>query len=356
MIEIFIATETDRTLWDAYLLSQAASHHAFCWEWRSVIGQTFGHTPRYLIARDMAANGTSAPAIVGILPLFHVKSVLFGSALISLPYLNAGGVLADSQQAYAALLDKARALGADLNADYLELRCQRECPWDDSLEVRTHKVAMVLELEESAEAVFAGFKPKLRSQVRRPSKSGLYAHVTSGEAADGEALDAFYSVFSEHMRDLGTPVFPRALFSNTVRSFGERCRVIVVWHGENAVAAGITIRHERSVEIPWASALRKHSREAPNMLLYWEAIKAACEDGAAVFDFGRSSYGSGPHRFKQQWGASPVPLHWYYDLRKGKMPDINPANPKYAAMVGCWQRLPLPVANTLGPWITRSLP
>ena len=109
-------------------------------------------------------------------------------------------------------------------------------------------------------------------------------------------------------------------------------------------------------EIPWASALRRFSKQSPNMLLYWEAIKTACMDGYRVFDFGRSSPDSGPFRFKQQWGARPLELHWYYRIFDGCIPDVSPTNPKYTALVGCWKRLPLPVANMVGSWITRSLP
>ena len=359
MIEVSLADESDQQAWESYIERVNPDHHAFSWHWRSIIKAAFGHKPHYFLARD------SNKAVCGVLPLFHVRSVLFGSALISLPYLNAGGIIADSDAAFTALLARATELAESLNADYMELR--HRAPLSETwpalvgvlqppLVERSHKVSMILPVQENHEELFASLKPKLRAQIKRPSKSGIHAELSEGSLSAERSLEAFYTVFSEHMRDLGTPVFPKRLFSATKYAFGPACRIITVWHSGQPIAAGITVRHKDRVEIPWASALRRYSREAPNMLLYWQAIKTACIDGATSFDFGRSSHDSGPHRFKQQWGAKSLPLYWYYSVGKGSVPDINPDNPKYAMLVSCWRRLPLVVANTLGPRVTRSLP
>ncbi|MCB0324046.1 MAG: FemAB family PEP-CTERM system-associated protein [Bdellovibrionales bacterium] len=356
-ITVTAVAEAERAVWEAFLQHLPADHHAFHWHWREILRRTFGHQPHYLLART--PDGTAC----GVLPLFHVKSMLFGAALISVPYLNGGGIHAETDAAFAALEQAAAALGQELRVDYVELRHRKPAPEFDGepalegkLVERSHKVSMLLPLDADPEALFASFRPKLRSQIRRPSKSGIVARV----GADGDPylnpLDAFFTVFSEHMRDLGTPVFPKRLFHLSHEAFGPACRIITVWLEQTPVAAGITVGHGTATEMLWAASLRRYSAMAPNMLLYWEAMKTAIQDGYRIFDFGRSSYGSGPHRFKMQWGASELPLHWHYRLLEGDIPDINPENPRFTTMVRCWQRLPLPLANTLGPWITKSLP
>jgi FemAB-related protein (PEP-CTERM system-associated) len=350
MIDVTLAEEGDRQDWESYLDRAQPDHHAFCWQWRSVLKEAFGHTPYYYLARD------DSRCVCGVLPLYHVKSMLFGSALISVPYLNGGGILADSGEVFSALLRRAAASAEELGVAYLELRSRRALGDSHGLIERSHKVSMVLPLSEDHEKLFASFKPKLRAQIKRPSKSGIHAEVSECGISAERSLEAFYAVFAEHMRDLGTPVFPKRLFSGAKHSFGATCRVVTVWREGSPIAAGITLRHRDRVEIPWAAALKRFNRESPNMLLYWQAMKTACLDGAVTFDFGRSSYDSGPHRFKEQWGSQPVPLYWYYRVLRGKVPDITPGNPKFAVLVNCWRRMPLLVTNALGPLVTRSLP
>jgi len=350
-MHVTFADDSSQPAWDGFLARQPQYHHALSWKWRSIIPKIFGHEPKYLLATD------DSEKVIGILPLFFIKSLLFGRSLVSVPYLNAGGILADSREASDALLERVAALGAELRADYCELRHVIAAPFYPSeLPLKTHKMTMHLPLSTNPEDLFSSFRPKLRSQVRRPSKDGIYAHVSGINLDEGASLQAFYSVFSEHMRDLGTPVYPRNLFFEVKKSFGTACRIITVWQSNSPIAAGITVGEGKIAEIPWASALKRYSKKAPNMLLYWEAIKTACLDGYSLFDFGRSSPESGAYRFKEQWGAQPVPLHWYYQLYRGELPDVNPQNPKYRALVGCWKHLPMPVANLLGPWLTRSIP
>jgi FemAB-related protein (PEP-CTERM system-associated) len=356
MIEAVISTEQDEAGWQRYVRDRAIGHHAYNWAWRKIIPDVFGHPPYYLHA---LSDDSGTKHICGILPLVFVKSLLFGKALISLPYLNAGGIIADSPEAAAVLLARARELAQSLEVNYIELRhIQAAAYYPEGSPCKTHKVSMHLQLKREPEALFDSFPPKLRSQVRRPSKSGMFAEVSGegGSLSTTDALQGFYSVFSEHMRDLGTPVYPRNLFAQVMSHFASHCRTVLVRHEGRPVAAGITLGQGPLVEIPWASALKKHSKQAPNMLLYWEAIKRACQDGYDIFDFGRSSPDAGTYRFKQQWGAKPQPLHWYYQMFHGELPDVNPQNPKYTALVSCWRRLPLPLANIVGPWLTRSIP
>jgi serine/alanine adding enzyme len=292
-----------------------------------------------------------------VLPLYFMKSLLFGRSLISVPYLNAGGIVALEQTSWMALSDFAAKLATELGVNYLELRHRLVAPFfADEVPVRTHKTAMVLPLTPVAEDLFASFSPKLRAQIRRPTKSGMHAEIDNESRSLDAVTEAFFSVFSTHMRDLGTPCYPRELFKATLEAFPKTSHIITVWQERAPVAAGITIGYQTSVEIPWASALRSHNRHSPNMLLYWQAIKSAANDGYATFDFGRSSPGSGPYRFKEQWGPTPIPLHWYYPYLRTEIPDVNPNSAKYKLLVRCWRLLPTPIANTIGARLTRSIP
>ncbi len=243
------------------------------------------------------------------------------------------------------------ALGRELGASHVELRhtAAQLAGWP----TRTDKVSMRRALPDSAATLNKQLGASLRSQIRRPIKAG--ASAAHGGA---ELLDEFYAVFAENMRDLGTPVYPRSLFAAVLREFPQRARICVIRIGARPVAAGFTIGHRGMLEIPWASSLREFNPTSVNMLLYAQLLEQAIADGYAVFDFGRSTVDSGTYRFKRQWGAEPVQLHWHYWLRDGRAepPKLNPDNPRYRAAISAWQRLPLGLANRLGPMIVRNLP
>ena len=93
------------------------------------------------------------------------------------------------------------------------------------------------------------------------------------------------------------------------------------------------------------------------MLLYWTVFKFACDRSFKTFDFGRSTPDEGTYRFKEQWGAKPVPLYWYYWIGKGgELPELNPKNPKYRVAIAMWKKLPVSVTKVVGPSIVRNLP
>jgi FemAB-related protein (PEP-CTERM system-associated) len=219
------------------------------------------------------------------------------------------------------------------------------------LPCRQHKVTLLLRLPEAG-ACWSSLDKKVRNQIRKAEKSGLTAH--SGGA---ELLEEFYTVFARNMRDLGTPVYGRAVFEQILRTFPDSARLHVVRLGRTPVAGGLTVRGRARLEIPWASSVRDYNSLCPNHLLYWHAIQHAIATGCDVFDFGRSTPGEGTFKFKEQWGAQPVPLHWEYLLNgTDQIPDTNPDNPKYARLVETWKRLPVWLATTVGPHIVRCIP
>ena len=211
---------------------------------------------------------------------------------------------------------------------------------------------MQLQLPNTTDALFKSFDAKLRSQIRRPTKEGMIARV-----GGVEELDAFYEVFSTNMRDLGTPVYSKVFFKNILAGFAGMSWVCTVYQGPTAVASGLLLGFKDMLEIPWASSLSAYNRFSPNMLLYWTVLQFACERGFKIFDFGRSTSGEGTYRFKEQWGARPVPLYWYYWLREGgPLPELNPKNQKFRAAIAAWKQLPVAVTRWIGPSIVRNLP
>jgi serine/alanine adding enzyme len=330
--------------WNDYVERAPAASAYHRYEWRGLIGSVFGHDTHYYAARDAAGR------ICGVLPTVRLRSLLFGDFMVSMPYFNYGGVLGDTERVAAELVDHAARHASELGASHLELR--HHAPVCPAWPVRTDKVTMWLQLPGSAEALSKQLGSKLRAQIKRPSKEG--ATCVSGQV---ELLDEFYAVFARNMRDLGTPVYPRAFFAAILAAFGARVRIFVVrWRGA-AVAAGMVIGHRGRLEIPWASSLREANAIGVNMLLYWSVLEYACGQQYASFDFGRSTLDSGTFKFKKQWGAEPQQLYWHYWLRSGGAPPLlNPSNPKYRLAVAAWQRLPLAVANRLGPLLVRNLP
>lgn len=349
-IAVSVAGDYDGNAWMDYVFASDLDGHFHDFAWRGVIQRSLGHRPHYLMAHRHGA-------VTGLLPLFDVRSRLFGRSLVSLPFLNGGGLLADDQPSAHALLEHVDKLVRSGRYRYGELR-QRKALDDQAGELpcRQHKVAMRLPLTDDPDRLFQRFKGKLRSQIRRPAKAGARAQIINGANVVKRDIDAFYKVFAENMRDLGTPVFPRSLFQETIDGFGGRAWLALVWMDGHPAAAGLMVGSDRSIEMIWASSLRIFNRLSVNMLLYWEAMATAIRQGYRTFDFGRCSLDGPTHRFKAQWGAEPVPLHWYYIKGRGEIPDINPGNPKFKAAVRTWQYLPVALANRIGPMVARNLP
>jgi FemAB-related protein (PEP-CTERM system-associated) len=335
------ATESDRAAWDEYVHARADAVAYHEWIWRDVFANTFGHEAVYLMARDKAGT------VRGVLPLVFIKSRLFGRTMTSLPFVNYGGVLADDDAGARGLIDAAVREAQARGCKHVELRhFARRFP---DLPCKQHKVTMRLPL---ATGMWERLDRKVRNQVRKAEKSELT--VVRGGA---ELVADFYTVFTRNMRDLGTPVYSRRLFDEVLRAFPDRARLIVVYVKGAPIAAGFTLRTRTMVEIPWASSIREYNNLCPNHLLYWHAIETAIADGCDVFDFGRSTPDEGTYKFKEQWGAEPVPLHWEYCLvGASSVPDQSPKNPKFQLAIETWKRLPLWLANAAGPHIVRGIP
>jgi FemAB-related protein (PEP-CTERM system-associated) len=210
---------------------------------------------------------------------------------------------------------------------------------------------MRLDLPPTAGRLWDQLNCKVRNLVRKAQKSNFTVHWGSDEL-----LGDFYNVFSQNMRDLGTPVFGRALFENILRHFPDRSELCVLRDGSRPVSAALLLHGWGVTEVPSASSLREYNPSAVNMLMYWQLLERAVERGQDVFDFGRSSDASSTYRFKKQWGANPYPAEWQYFLRSGTVGDMRPDNPRYQRLIGIWQKLPVWLTRQLGPRIVRGIP
>lgn len=337
-------TDAEVSAWNAYVLKSPLTTGYHLAEWRRVIEEAFGHRTYYLAVK------TQDGAVQGIVPLVLLASRAFGRFLVSLPFVNYGGLVADSSEGRVLLEAHAIEQAKALNADHIELR--HEDTTGTSWVSSERKVSMRLSLTNSYEQLLKGFPSKLRSQIRRAQKEGMTVRI-----GGSECIEEFYAVFSRCMRDLGTPVYAKGFFARILEVFQKETRICVVSHGGTPVAAGLLYGFRSSLEIPWAASDKRFNKLSPNMLLYGSVLEYACQQGFQVFDFGRSTPDSGTYRFKEQWGAQPKQLHWNYWMKDGRhVPQLNPQNPKYALAIRLWQKLPLAVANLLGPHIVKHLP
>jgi len=300
-----------------------------------------GHDTPYLAATS------DDGALTGVLPLVRVRSAIFGHFLVSLPFVNYGGPLG-TPEAVTALADAAVQLATRDGAGVLELRSRTELPL--ALPVSHRKITVLLDVPDGgSEALWKRLDAKVRSQVRRPQKEGVTVQLGAGQVAP------FFAVFARHMRDLGTPTQPLALFQAIQDTFPGDVTFACAYLGEAPIACGCAIRWGDEVEMTWASSLREHNRISPNMLVYWEIMRNAADSGVRTFNFGRCTPDGGTHRFKRQWGTRDEPLWWYERRAPGA---ATPAEGRGAIGLGprIWRHLPLPVATALGPRVVRLIP
>jgi FemAB-related protein (PEP-CTERM system-associated) len=337
-MQIRTATDADQPAWDEYVLNHpdGLAYHQFAW--KKAVNEAYGFADCYLLAEEQGA-------IVGVLPLIDFKVPFIGQSLVSLPYCDIGGCLADSEAITAALLKKAVAIGQQKKSRKIEIRqssAEKEI-------TSSSKVRMILELPASSAALLAGFKAKLRSQVKKPIRDGLTAQL-----GGLELVPQFYRVFCENMRDLGSPVHSRQWIEAIVRHYGDNARVGLVLTAEGIpAAAGIILLSQKTVSIPWASSLLKFNNYNPNMLLYWNFLSFAADNGYRYFDFGRSTPGEGTYKFKKQWGAEPVPLGWI-DLLNSS-PVAKNGSGLRAQVEKVWQKLPVSVATMVGSQLRKYI-
>jgi FemAB-related protein (PEP-CTERM system-associated) len=277
--------------------------------------------------------------------------VLFGRFLVSLPYLNGGGVLAKNGFIANKLIDQSVQLAQQYDVRFLELRHESAWSHERLSGMRTDKSHMRLDLPATADELWSRLRAKVRNQVRKGEAQRF--DLRWGQE---EMLPDFYRVFSHNMRDLGTPVFGCSLFREILAAFTAEAELCVLRLDGRPVAAALLVHSKGITDVLSASSLRKYNSTNANMFMYWRLLCRAVERGQQRFDFGRSSPGSGTYRFKEQWGARPAPSVWQYHVRKGAIDQMRPDNARFGRLIRIWQRLPVPVTRWIGPVIVRGIP
>ena len=340
-IIVRLMTDADSAAWDDFVFAAAGATFFHRAGWRNIFNDVFRLRPRYLLAER-------AGRIVGILPLVHQKSFLFGNALISAPFCVEGGTVATDAEARAALDAAAIRLMEETEADYIEFRSGRALRpnWQARSDLYA-KFSRPISPEDDAN--LRAIPRKQRAVVRKTLASSL----TSVVDTDANRL---YRVYSESVRNLGTPMFPRRYFGDLQRAFGSDCDIVVVLDAGTPVSAVMNFYFKGTVMPYYGGGTRAARRSGANDFLYWEVMRRAALKGCDTFDFGRSKAHTGAFAFKKNWGFEPEWLQYEYWLRPGtEMPSKNPSNPKYSFFIEAWKRLPLSIANILGPMLIRGL-
>ena len=351
-MECFVAGDDDSE-WDEFVFKHPAGTFFHLAAWRKILERSFGYQPVYLCARE-------GKRIQGVLPMFLVKSLLFGRSLVGMPTGVYGGPVAVDGQVANILLGRAMELAKEYAVRYLEIRGNPydSCQFGGSVEGEMARWScknlystFLGEIDPSDEANLARIPRKQRRMVRQGAKNGLQA------VFDNERLSEFYEVYAESVRNLGTPVYGFGFFKRLVKTFGDRCRVLLIEYNGKVVAAVLSFFYREQVLPYYGGALKEYLHLAPNDFMYWELMRYGASNGYKIFDFGRSKEGTGSFHFKRHWGFEPRALpYWYYSLDGNGVPDTSPLNPKLQWAIRIWRELPLVVTKTLGPHIVRHIP
>jgi len=340
-LEVSKLRRDEEDAWDAYVRRHQNSTFYHQIGWRNVVENTYGHKPIYLAARD---DGR----IRGVLPLFLMKSRIFSTKLVSIPFASYGGVCADSGVIEHQLIEEAKKVAGEYDVDYLELRYSAET--DTGLPEFDGYLTFILRLHEDYDVVWQRLNKKVRNATRKALKTDLKAEVRYND------LDGFYDIYARNLRYLGTPPHEKRFFKNILLEFPDNTLISAVKKDVNVAAAMFLLTFKDTMISGWAASDREYLGINPNNLLYWEVIKTACQRGYRYFDFGRSIEESGTFRFKDHWNAEHRKLHYYYLSKSGGVHNFTQSSPKRQTFAKIWRKLPYTVTYRVGPRIRMNFP
>jgi FemAB-related protein (PEP-CTERM system-associated) len=330
----------DAEKWDHFVFSSPDATFFHLAAWKTIIETAFRHRAYYFYAEKKGE-------LKGVLPLIHLRSVLFGNGLISLPFCAYGGIMAQSEKARIALEEEAIALAERLNVGYIEMRnlSSRHKGWPQ----KDLYVTFRKSIDPDPDKNFAAIPRKQRAMVRKGIKAGLVSEVD-------EDTSRFYDAYSKSVHSLGTPVFSKKYFALLKEAFGDQCQVLTITKSGRTVSSVLSFYFKDEVLPYYGGGVPEARALSSNDFMYWELMRRASEGGVKIFDYGRSKKDTGSYRFKKHWGFEPQPLFYEYHLVKDQdIPDISPVNPRYQYLIKLWQCMPLAVSRLVGPPIARNL-
>lgn len=332
----------DAQRWDEFIFACPRATFFHRAGWQSILHEVFRHPTYFLYAED-------GGEIQGVLPLAHINSLLFGNALIALPFAVYGGIAANNADAFQALEEAAKALAQKLAVGHLEFRNiepHHANDWPTQDLYVTFRKEILPEVEQNMLAI----PRKQRAMVRKGIKNGLVSAVD-------RSSERFFKLFADNVHRHGTPALPKRYFDSLLRVFGNDCEILTVTAADGQLLSSVFSFYFRDEVLPYYAGDDESARNlAANDFKYWELMRRACERGLKVFDYGRSKKGTGPYAFKKNWGFEPQQLHYEYCLyKRDSIPQNNPNNAKYKLFIEAWRRMPIRLANWLGPHIVRNL-
>jgi len=344
-LQIALVGKDDLSVWDDYVLRHPGGSFFHLSGWGEIARAVYGYEPMYLAAwRD--------GMLAGVLPLVDIRAPLLGRSLVSTAFTVGGGPIGNDEVVIAALADAAAALGEERAAKHVELR--GEVSLDGWTAVTGKHASFRMDIPADEQDCLSRIPRKRRADLRK----ALAAEEAGDLAVRYENnIDTFYKLYARSLRRHGTPVMPKRFIEALVRVFGRRMEISFADVRGKPVAALLSFTFKNCV-LPYyiGSVDNARSRHAHD-LLYWKTMRRAAASGVSEFDFGRSQVGSGAYRYKKTWGAAPSPVtHHYRLIRAQTTPNVSPNNPKFKAFSKAWSKLPLRVANTLGPMLAPNFP
>lgn len=327
--------------WNAFVFACPEATFFHRAEWQIILRDVFRHPTYFLFAEQ---DGE----ILGILPLAHVKSLLFGNALVSLPFAVYAGIAAKTPYALAPLENAAQDLARELDVEHLEFRnlTPRHTEWPTQDLYVTFRKEILPDVEANMQAI----PRKQRAMVRKGINNGLISEID-------RSSDRFFALFADNVHRHGTPALSKRYFDTLLKLFGDDCEIMTVTSKDGKPLSSVLSFYFRDEILPYYAGDDQAARNlAANDFKYWELMRRSCERGIKIFDYGRSKTGTGPYAFKKNWGFEPQALHYEYCLyKRDSIPQNNPSNAKYKLFIEAWRRMPIGLANMIGPHVVRNL-
>jgi len=340
-VEVFELKRKNEKEWDDYVKKHPESTFFHQIGWRNIISKTYRHKPIYLMAKEKGD-------VKGVLPLFLIKSKLFGTKLVSIPFAPYGGVCANDSLTEVALIERARELTKLYDADYLELRNTKKIKGEFDTDYQY--VTFIINLNQNPKVIWERIKRDKRKNIRNAKKFGLEMDWESN-------ITDFYKIYTKAMRDLGTPVHDFAFFKNILSEFPYHSRVLSVKLDNDIICSRFLLFYRDTIIAMWGFSLNEYKKYNAYSLSNWEVIKYGCGKGYKYFDLGRCIRNSGVYNYKKRWGGFSKQLYYqYYLWNTNHIPNNAQLSSKRQKFANIWKRLPLLITNAIGPKLRKSVP